>query len=164
MSVRSAQIVCLIDVCCSVLQCAAVSFSVLQCAAMCCRVLQCVAVCCSVLQCAITPDCMHDRHECNTLQHTATHCNILQHTAMHCITLQHTATHPLAECYADRRDMTHGLYIHIDSRREPIAAMSVHSVQITCLIEVKYCSLIYVCRSVLQCIAVRWNASHGLYA
>jgi len=53
-------------VCCSVLQCVAVSVScrkepdiledekntfLLQCVAVCCSVLQCVAVCCSVLQC-----------------------------------------------------------------------------------------------------------------
>jgi len=39
------------NVCCSVLQCAAVCCSVLQCVAVCCSVLQCAAVCCSVLQC-----------------------------------------------------------------------------------------------------------------
>ena len=56
--------------CCSVLQCVAVSFgvanddereafartqveSVLQCVAVCCGVLQCVAVCCNVLQCVV---------------------------------------------------------------------------------------------------------------
>jgi len=49
-------------VCCSVVQCVAVSCSalrarirvlcsVLQCVAVCCSVLQCAAVCCSVLQC-----------------------------------------------------------------------------------------------------------------
>ena len=37
--------------CCSVLQCAAVSCSLLQCVAVWYRVLQCVAVCCSELQC-----------------------------------------------------------------------------------------------------------------
>jgi len=44
-----------VAVCCSVLQCVALSVccSVLQCLAVCCivSVLQCVAVCCSVLQC-----------------------------------------------------------------------------------------------------------------
>ena len=39
-----------IEMCCSVLQCAAVRCSVLQCVAVCCSVLQRVAVCCSVLQ------------------------------------------------------------------------------------------------------------------
>jgi len=38
-------------VCCSVLQCVAVSCSELQCVAVSCSVLQCVAVCCSALQC-----------------------------------------------------------------------------------------------------------------
>ena len=41
------------EVCCSVLsvlQCVAVCCNVLQCVAMCCSVLQCVEVCCNVLQ------------------------------------------------------------------------------------------------------------------
>ena len=48
-----------VAVCCSVLQCVAVSHvaairhgskACLQCVAVCCSVMQCVAVCCSVLQ------------------------------------------------------------------------------------------------------------------
>jgi len=39
------------DMCCSVLQWAAVCCSVLQCVAVCCCASQCVAVCCNVLQC-----------------------------------------------------------------------------------------------------------------
>ena len=49
---HAAQVIASIDLqgslCCSVLQCVAVSFSVLQCAAVCCSVLQRVAACCSV--------------------------------------------------------------------------------------------------------------------
>ena len=42
--------VCVVAVCCSVLQCVAVCCSVLQCVAVCCCVLLCVVLCCSALQ------------------------------------------------------------------------------------------------------------------
>ena len=71
--------------CCSVLQCVAVSCSVLQWVAVCCSVLQCVAVCSSVLQCVAVKTSY--RQWLLNGQHTATHC-----TATHCITLLHTTT------------------------------------------------------------------------
>ena len=58
----------------------------------------CVAVCCSVLQCvAVTHERRvlekaEMKSECDTLQHAATRCNTLQHTATDCNRLQHTAT------------------------------------------------------------------------
>jgi len=81
--------------CVAVLQCIAVCysvFSVLQCGAACCSVVQCVAVCCSVLQCVAV--C------CSVMQcvKCVEYVECLQHTelraATHCNnTLQHTKTH-----------------------------------------------------------------------
>ena len=91
----------------------------MQCIAVCCSVLQCVAVSCKPhtlhfkpwmlnlfellfsCRCAwymyVMIDLQHTATHCNTLQHvicvcndwSATHCNTLQHTATHCNTLQH---------------------------------------------------------------------------
>jgi len=60
------------------------------------QVLQCVAVCCSVLQCvAVSPyfwiEFRLPASDHNTLQHTATHCNTLQQPRTHWNTLHHTA-------------------------------------------------------------------------
>jgi len=68
------------NVCCSVLQCAAVCCSVLQCAAVCCSVLQCAAVWCSVLQCAAV--C------CSVLQCAAVCCSVVQYGAVCCSVLK----------------------------------------------------------------------------
>jgi len=90
-------------VCCSVLQCVAVSvamssgqpkkrqglctpiapiYSVLQCVAVCCSVLQCVAVYCSVLQCVSlrVVECLVVCVAvcCSVLQCTAVCCSVLQ--------------------------------------------------------------------------------------
>ena len=76
---------------------------------MCCSVLQCVAVSAklqispNLTDLRISPELtklrvnLNSRHvtHCNTVQHTAAHCNTLQHTATHYDTLQHTATHRL---------------------------------------------------------------------
>ena len=46
---------------CSVWQCVAVCCSELQCAAVCCSVLQCVAMCCTVLQCVAVISRVHTK-------------------------------------------------------------------------------------------------------
>ena len=50
---RAYDVICVIAVCCSVLQCVVVCCSVLQCVAVCCSVLQCVAIRCTLLQCVV---------------------------------------------------------------------------------------------------------------
>jgi len=47
---RWMELICIVAVCCSVLQYVAVYCRVLRCVAVCCSVLQYVAVCCSMLQ------------------------------------------------------------------------------------------------------------------
>ena len=94
-----------VAVCCSVLQCVAVTWimhtaahcntllhvavtrdsfvSHYPCVAVCCSVLQCVAVCCSVLQCVAV--C------CSVLQCVAVCCSVLQCVAVCCCVLQYVA-------------------------------------------------------------------------
>ena len=83
-----------VAVCCSVLQCVAVSETwrfhterarVLQCVAVCCSVLQCVAVCCSELH-SVRPGIFtwHERMCCSALQHVVACCSVLQRVAVCC--------------------------------------------------------------------------------
>jgi len=64
-------------VCCSVLQCVVVCYRVLPCVIVCCSLLHCVALCCSVLQCAVL--C------CNAMQRLSMCCNVLKCVAVCCI-------------------------------------------------------------------------------
>jgi len=94
--------VCIVAVCCGMLQCTALFCSVLQCVAVCCSVvdsarpcmstsLQCVAVCCSALQCvAVRCSAVDSARPCSitllqffvvcwiALQCIAVHCRVLQ--------------------------------------------------------------------------------------
>jgi len=84
---RLNQLLYVVAVCCSVLQCVAV----------CCSVLQCVAVCCS-------NQLLYTATYCDALQHIGTHCNTLQHTAIHLITVEsmHNVTHNLSHTHRYR--------------------------------------------------------------
>jgi len=108
-------------VCCSVLQCVAVSCSV----AVCCSVLQCVVVCCSFLQCIAEADqcdlvlgnivCLHVQYTIVTLQRTATHHNSFatrhDHEASSLVSLQlwYVRTHGIesSQCNALQRTAIH---------------------------------------------------------
>jgi len=72
---------CVAEVCCIVLQCAALCCSVLQCVAVRCSVLQCAEVCCIALQCVAVLQC------------AALRCSVLQ-----CVCEKANATSPDADC------------------------------------------------------------------
>ena len=135
---------CLDDVC----KCVVTRYlSMLQCDAVCCSALQCVAVSvqsaaarCSVLQCTLqravrayfggrlveswmshgTHICA--RHVCDTLQHTATCCNMLQHTTSH---ETHTWT-----SHTYKQFTTHAHMSHIS--QTPASSSGLHCEWILC--------------------------------
>ena len=84
-------LLCVIAVCCSMLQCIAGCCSVLQCVEVCCSVLQCVAVCCSVLRHKLHSDStltLHALLSCSVLHCVAIYCSVLQYIAVRCSVLQ----------------------------------------------------------------------------
>ena len=150
--------------CCSVCSGACVeSYGILQhSATACCSVLQCVAVSVRVRAYNITDTAAH----CNTLQHTATHCSTLQYTAAHCNTLQypstncnplqpivlrHSATLCSAHCNTQQPTAIHS---------NPLQTTATHS-NTLCIDSLSLrigTATASVLQSVLQCVAVSYNA------
>jgi len=125
---------------------------VLQCCAVCCSVLQCVAVSILLLQSRSASTHLH----CNTLKHTALFhivifCNALQHTTTHCNTQVLTGNSHEQRLIREIAAMMNLRYTCNTLQYALRVYISIH-IRSNCVWQFAYTYT--VCCSVLQCVAV----------